>query len=205
MSSTAATYGQPETIPITEAAPTVPTNPYGASKLAVDLTLAVYGLAAVSLRYFNAAGAVGRFGERHHPETHIIPLALDAALGARPAFTVYGNDYATVDGTCVRDYVHVADIADAHVAALAGASPGRHRIYNLGNGKGFSVLEVLAAVESVAGAPVPKVFGARRAGDPAVLVASGELIGAELGWQPSRPALREMIGDAHRFRGGGDR
>ncbi|AZQ74414.1 UDP-glucose 4-epimerase GalE [Streptomyces abikoensis] len=205
-SSTAAVYGQPERVPIEESAPTVPTNPYGASKLAVDLALEAYarahGLASVSLRYFNVAGALGESGERHEPETHIIPLALDAALGegAGREFAVFGDDYPTPDGTCVRDFIHVADIADAHLAALAGAVPGEHRNYNLGNGRGFSVREVLDAVARVTGRRVPTRSAARRPGDPAVLVASGERVRRELGWKPARPGLEEMIEDASRFR-----
>ncbi|GAA2253934.1 UDP-glucose 4-epimerase GalE [Streptomyces amakusaensis] len=206
-SSTAATYGQPDRVPITEDAPTAPTNPYGASKLAVDHALSDYarahGLSAVSLRYFNVAGAVGRAGELHTPETHIIPLALEAALGFRPEFAVYGDDYPTPDGTCVRDFIHVADIAEAHLAALSGAVAGTHTIYNLGNGQGFSVLEVLAAVERVTGSPVPHRPAARRPGDPATLIASGERIRRELGWKPGRPSLEEMIEDAYAFRRGG--
>ncbi|MEU8581014.1 UDP-glucose 4-epimerase GalE [Streptomyces abikoensis] len=203
-SSTAAVYGQPERVPIEESAPTVPTNPYGASKLAVDLALEAYarahGLASVSLRYFNVAGALGGSGERHEPETHIIPLALDAALGGGGEFAVFGDDYPTPDGTCVRDFIHVADIADAHLAALAGAVPGEHRAYNLGNGRGFSVREVLDAVARVTGRRVPTRPAARRPGDPAVLVASGERILRELGWKPARPGLDGMIEDASRFR-----
>ncbi|MGW1076160.1 UDP-glucose 4-epimerase GalE [Streptomyces sp. NPDC002537] len=203
-SSTAAVYGQPERVPIEESAPTVPTNPYGDSKLAVDLALAAYarahGLASVSLRYFNVAGAVDRFGERHAPETHIIPLALDAALGHRPEFAVFGDDYPTPDGTCVRDFVHVADVAEAHLAALRGVLPGEHRNYNMGNGTGFSVREVLAAAGRAVGRPVPARNAPRRPGDPAVLVASNERIRRELGWKPARPDLDGMIEDALRFR-----
>lgn len=203
-SSTAAVYGQPERVPIEESAPTVPTNPYGASKLAVDLALDAYarahGLASVSLRYFNVAGALGESGERHEPETHIIPLALDAALDGRGEFAVFGDDYPTHDGTCVRDFIHVADIADAHLAALRGAVPGDHRNYNLGNGRGFSVREVLDAVGRVTGRPVPARVAGRRPGDPAVLVASGERVRRELGWKPAHPGLDGMIEDAWRFR-----
>ncbi|MGC0420183.1 UDP-glucose 4-epimerase GalE [Embleya sp. AB8] len=202
-SSTAATYGQPDRVPIDEDAPTVPTNPYGHSKLAVDMALGAYArahrLGAVSLRYFNVAGAVGPFGERHEPETHIIPIALDAALGRRPEFTVFGGDYPTHDGTCVRDFIHVADVAEAHLAALRDVSPGEHRIYNLGNGSGFSVLQVLGAVEQVLGRPVPKRIADRRPGDPAILVAAGGRIHRELGWKPGRPGLEEMIEDAWHF------
>ncbi|MCP2261623.1 UDP-glucose 4-epimerase [Streptoalloteichus tenebrarius] len=204
VSSTAATYGQPSEIPISETSPTVPTNPYGDSKLAVDLMLAGYarahGIAAISLRYFNVAGAVGRHGERHDPETHVIPLALRSSLGEGPDFfPVFGADYPTPDGTCVRDFVHVADIANAHLAALDRARSGEHRVYNLGNGKGFSVLEVLDAVAAVTGRPVPRRPADRRPGDPAVLVASGERARRELGWRPARPTLEEMISDAYRF------
>ncbi|MFF1487539.1 UDP-glucose 4-epimerase GalE [Streptomyces sp. NPDC058319] len=202
-SSTAATYGQPERVPIPEDAPTRPTNPYGASKLAVDGALADYarahGLAAVSLRYFNVAGAVGRHGERHEPETHLLPLALAAAQGRGPELRLNGDDYPTRDGTCVRDFIHVADVADAHLAALAGAVTGTHRIYNLGNGRGFTVLEVLEAVARVTGRRVPFRRAARRPGDPATLVASADRIRAELGWKPGRPALEEMIEDARAF------
>ncbi|MFC5722374.1 UDP-glucose 4-epimerase GalE [Streptomyces gamaensis] len=202
-SSTAAVYGQPDRVPIEESAPTVPANPYGASKLAVDLALEAYarahGLAAVSLRYFNVAGALGEFGERHEPETHIVPLALEAALGGRGEFPVFGDDYPTHDGTCVRDFIHVADVAEAHLAALRGAVPGEHRAYNLGNGAGFSVREVLAAVARVTGRRVPARVVARRPGDPAVLVASAGRVRRELGWQPARPALDGMIEDAWRF------
>ncbi|WP_236256240.1 UDP-glucose 4-epimerase GalE [Streptomyces hygroscopicus] len=202
-SSTAATYGQPERVPIPEDAPTRPTNPYGASKLAVDVALADYarahGLAAVSLRYFNVAGAVGRHGERHEPETHLLPLALAAALGRGPELRLNGDDYPTRDGTCVRDFIHVADVADAHLAALSGAVSGTHRIYNLGNGRGFTVLEVLEAVARVTGRRVPFRRAERRPGDPATLVASAERILAELGWKPGRPALEEMIEDARAF------
>ncbi|GLV79947.1 UDP-glucose 4-epimerase GalE [Streptomyces hygroscopicus] len=202
-SSTAATYGQPERVPIPEDVPTRPTNPYGASKLAVDVALADYarahGLAAVSLRYFNVAGAVGRHGERHEPETHLLPLALAAALGRGPELRLNGDDYPTRDGTCVRDFIHVADVADAHLAALSGAVSGTHRIYNLGNGRGFTVLEVLEAVARVTGRRVPFRRAERRPGDPATLVASAERILAELGWKPGRPTLEEMIEDARAF------
>ncbi|WKK24895.1 UDP-glucose 4-epimerase GalE [Streptomyces olivoreticuli] len=205
-SSTAAVYGQPTSVPIEETAPTVPTNPYGDSKLAVDLALTAYarahGMASVSLRYFNVAGAVGRYGERHAPETHIIPLALDAALGRRADFAVFGDDYPTPDGTCVRDFIHVADVAEAHLAALRGAVPGEHRVYNMGNGTGFSVREVVAAVGRVAGRPVRVRAAPRRAGDPAVLVASNKRIRRELGWKPGRGDLEGMIADAWRFRCG---
>jgi UDP-glucose 4-epimerase len=199
-SSTAATYGQPTEIPITERAPTAPTNPYGASKLAVDMMIGAeavaHGLGATSLRYFNVAGALDGYGERHAVETHLVPLALQVARGERPALAVYGTDWPTPDGTCIRDYVHVADLADAHLLALDTSDPGRHRIYNLGNGAGFSVLDVVEAVRRVTGHPVPTNAEARRPGDPAVLVASSALIRDELGWAPTRPALDQMVADA---------
>ncbi|MEU9996136.1 UDP-glucose 4-epimerase GalE [Streptomyces sp. NPDC050848] len=202
-SSTAATYGEPESVPITEAAPTAPTSPYGASKLAVDHMIggecAAHGLAAVSLRYFNVAGAYGGCGERHDPESHLIPLVLDVALGRREAINVYGDDYPTPDGTCVRDYIHVADLAEAHLLALDAMSAGEHLICNLGNGNGFSVREVVETVRKVTGHPVPEVMAARRAGDPAVLVASAEAARERLGWIPSRPDLADIVRDAWAF------
>lgn len=205
-SSTAAVYGEPEVTPITETAPTRPTSPYGASKLAVDTTLAEYarmhGLGAVSLRYFNVAGAYlaasGQWlGERHDPETHLIPTVLRQG---EPGGTVRinGVDYPTPDGTCVRDYIHVADLADAHLLALGACEPGRHRTYNLGNGTGFSNREVIGVCRSVTGRDIPAEEGPRRAGDPAVLVASSALIQAELGWHATRD-LRDMVTDAWRF------
>jgi UDP-glucose 4-epimerase len=202
-SSTAATYGEPDEVPILETAATRPTNPYGASKLAVDMMITsearAHGLAAVSLRYFNVAGASGPQGERHDPESHIIPIALQVVRGLRPAFGIYGTDYPTPDGTCIRDYVHVDDLAEAHLLALAGATGGEHKIYNLGNGAGFSVLDVIEAVRRVTGHPVPTEVGARRGGDPAVLVASSARIRDELGWVPRKPAVDEMVADAWKF------
>ena len=199
-SSTAAVYGEPERSPIEETAPARPTNPYGASKLAVDMMIAseaaAHGLAGVSLRYFNVAGAVGALRERHDPETHLIPLALDVARGRRPSLSVFGDDYATPDGTCVRDYIHVDDLARAHLLALDAAREGEHRLYNLGNGEGFSVLQVVEAVRSVTGRPVPVERAPRRAGDPAVLVASSARARAELGWTPRKPSVEEMVADA---------
>jgi UDP-glucose 4-epimerase len=150
----------------------------------------------VSLRYFNVAGAYGGRGERHRPESHLIPIALEAAAGIRPGLVVYGEDYPTPDGTCVRDYIHVADLAEAHLAALQSTSPGVHRIYNLGNGAGFSVREVLASVEQVTGATLEIGSAPRRPGDPAVLVASSERARRELGWTPSHPSVEEMVTDA---------
>jgi UDP-glucose 4-epimerase len=199
-SSTAATYGEPESVPIREDAPTRPTNTYGASKLAVDHMLTSYavahGFAAVSLRYFNVAGAAHGLGERHATETHLIPLALQVAAGRREALTVYGTDYPTPDGTCIRDYVHVEDLADAHLLALPAPAAGEHRIYNLGNGTGFSVQEVVDAVRVVTGHPVPVVVGERRAGDPAQLVASSDRIRDDLGWAPKHTDLVGIVRDA---------
>jgi UDP-glucose 4-epimerase len=199
-SSTAATYGEPEEVPIREDAPTRPTNTYGATKLAVDTMLTSYavahGFAAVSLRYFNVAGAAYGLGERHTTETHIIPIALQVAAGEREALTVYGDDYPTPDGTCIRDYIHVGDLADAHLLALPAPAAGEHRIYNLGNGQGFSVQQVVEAVREVTGHPVPVVVGARRAGDPARLVAASDRIRAELGWKPEHTDLTGIVRDA---------
>jgi UDP-glucose 4-epimerase len=202
-SSTAATYGEPEEVPIPETAPARPTNPYGASKLAVDMMITsearAHGLGAVSLRYFNVAGASGGQGERHAPETHIIPIALQVVAGRRASFSVYGDDYPTPDGTCIRDYVHVDDLAEAHLLALAGTTAGEHRIYNLGNGAGFSVQDVIEAVRRVTGHPVPTTVAPRRSGDPAVLVASSARIREDLGWAPRKPTVDEMVADAWAF------
>ncbi|WP_426403697.1 UDP-glucose 4-epimerase GalE [Streptomyces sp. R-07] len=202
-SSTAATYGEPETVPITETAPTAPTSPYGASKLAVDHMIggecAAHGLAAVSLRYFNVAGAYGSLGERHEPESHLIPLVLQVALGRREAISVYGEDYPTPDGTCVRDYIHVADLAEAHLLALDAMTPGEHLVCNLGNGNGFSVREVVETVREVTGHPIPELTAPRRPGDPAVLVASADAARERLGWTPSRPDLADVVADAWAF------
>lgn len=205
-SSTAAVYGDPDEVPIPVDHPTRPTNPYGASKLAVDHMLTSYarahGFAAVSLRYFNVAGARGAQGERHRPETHLIPNALAAAAGTGPPLAVFGQNYPTPDGTAVRDYIHVADLADAHLRALdsiAGeAAAGTHRIHNLGTGTGSSVLQVIAAVEQVTGRPVRWTAAPRRSGDPAVLVADGAAAGRELGWRVRR-GLEEMVADAWQF------
>ncbi|MFI5942371.1 UDP-glucose 4-epimerase GalE [Streptomyces uncialis] len=207
-SSTAATYGEPSRTPVRETDPTAPTSPYGASKLAVDHMIggeaAAHGLAAVSLRYFNVAGAHRApdgtlYGERHDPESHLIPLVLQTALGRRDAVQVYGDDYPTPDGTCVRDYIHVADLAAAHLLALAAAAPGEHLICNLGNGNGFSVREVVAAVREVTGLPVPESPAPRRPGDPAVLVASAATARDRLGWRPARAALTDIVADAWAF------
>jgi UDP-glucose 4-epimerase len=205
-SSTAAVYGEPESVPITETAPPRPTSPYGASKLAVDTTLAeharIHGLGAVSLRYFNVAGAHqagGRWlGERHSPETHLIPNVLAIARSGDGPLKIFGDDYPTPDGTCIRDYIHVTDLAAAHLLALGACVPGEHKVYNLGSGTGFSNREVLAACREVTGLDIPAQTAPRRAGDPAVLVASSEKIRAELGWRPERD-LRAMVADAWSF------
>ncbi|NUW04562.1 NAD-dependent epimerase/dehydratase family protein, partial [Streptomyces sp. CAI 127] len=193
----------PVSSPITETDPTAPTSPYGASKLAVDHMISgeatAHGLAAVSLRYFNVAGAYGSCGERHDPESHLIPLVLQVALGRRESINVYGDDYPTPDGTCVRDYIHVADLAEAHLLALTAAAPGEHLICNLGNGNGFSVREVIETVRKVTGHPVPETAAPRRGGDPAVLVASAATAIERLGWQPSRADLAGIIADAWQF------
>jgi UDP-glucose 4-epimerase len=202
-SSTAATYGEPEQVPIPEDAPTRPTNPNGASKLAIDHAIRSYaiahGLAAMSLRYFNVAGAHGRFGERHTVETHLIPLVLQVASGAREVVQVFGDDWPTADGTCVRDYIHVDDLAAAHLLALEHAQPGRHDIYNLGSGAGFSVREVIEACRAVTGHAIPTTIAPRRSGDPAVLIASSEAATAELGWRPQHTDIAEIVSDAWRF------
>lgn len=201
-SSTAAVYGEPERVPITEDAAPRPTNTYGATKLAVDMMLdgecAATDLGSVSLRYFNVAGAAFGAGERHATETHLIPLALDAVAGRRGPLTIYGDDWPTPDGTPVRDYVHVADLARAHLLALGAATPGRHLVCNLGNGDGFSVRQVLDTIERVTGRAVPAAVGPRRAGDPAQLVASAQRAEREFGWRPER-GLADMVRDAWDF------
>jgi len=200
-SSTAAVYGEPERIPITESDPTRPVNPYGASKLAFEGAMrwyGVFGLRSVALRYFNVAGASARNGEAHDPETHLIPNLLRAAAGGTPA-TLFGEDYQTPDGTAIRDYIHVQDLADAHLLALewTGRSVvGASEVCNLGSNTGFSVRQVLAAAESVVGRPIPHAFAARRAGDPPVLVAATDRAREVFGWTPARGTLAEMIGSA---------
>ncbi|MGW5864768.1 UDP-glucose 4-epimerase GalE [Streptomyces sp. NPDC055239] len=202
-SSTAATYGEPVSTPITETDPTAPTSPYGASKLAVDHMITgeatAHGLGAVSLRYFNVAGAYGEQGERHDPESHLIPLVLQVAQGKREAISVFGDDYPTPDGTCVRDYIHVADLAQAHLLAVEAATSGEHLICNLGNGNGFSVREVIETVRQVTGHPIPEVMAPRRGGDPAVLVASAATARERLGWNPTRADLAGIVADAWAF------
>jgi len=209
-SSTAATYGEPENVPILESDRTVPTNTYGETKLAMEKMMRwfdeAHGIKYVSLRYFNAAGAheSGRIGEDHNPETHLVPLILQAALGKRPHISVFGDDYPTEDGTCIRDYIHVSDLADAHVLALEKLRRGgASDIYNLGNGKGYSVRQVIEVARKVTGHPIPAVVEPRRAGDPAVLVASSEKARSELGWKPSRDSLEDIVASAwawHRSR-----
>ncbi|MGO9976123.1 MAG: UDP-glucose 4-epimerase GalE [Solirubrobacteraceae bacterium] len=202
-SSTCAVYGQPDEVPISESAPPRPANAYGASKLAVDGMISdfclAHGLGAVSLRYFNVAGASGGAGEDHDPETHLIPNILRAALGLRPALEIFGTDYPTPDGTAIRDYIHIDDLASAHLLALRAAREGEHQIFNLGNGNGFSVREVIAAAEQVTGRTIPAIECPRRPGDPPMLVAAGERIRSVLGWEPRKPELVEMIADAWAF------
>jgi UDP-glucose 4-epimerase len=206
-SSSAATYGQVDEQPIREDAPAHPTSPYGSSKLAIDFALRdyarAYGMAAVSLRYFNVAGALHTtggqsYGERHATETHLIPNALRSAAGTSGPFSLFGTDYPTEDGTCIRDYIHVVDLADAHLRALSAAKTGEHEVINLGSGTGYSVRQVLDAVRVATGNEVPVVEAARRPGDPPVLIASNKKASAALGWQPTRD-LAAMIEDAWRF------
>jgi len=201
LSSTAATYGEPTRVPIDEEHPTAPTNPYGESKLMAERMLAwhhrLHGLRSASLRYFNAAGATGIHGERYDEhQTHLIPLVLATAAGRRPSVRVFGTDYPTADGTAVRDYVHVADLADAHVRALTALDVHGHVVANLANGEGFSVREVIRTAEAVTGLPVTAIDEPRRAGDPAVLVASSERARTLLGWEPARPSLATIVADA---------
>ncbi|MCZ8514548.1 UDP-glucose 4-epimerase GalE [Paenibacillus filicis] len=209
-SSTAATYGEPESIPITESDRTLPTNAYGETKLAMEKMMrwfdTAHGIKYVSLRYFNAAGAheSGRIGEDHSPETHLVPLVLQVALGKREHISIFGDDYATADGTCIRDYIHVTDLADAHILALKKLRDGGESdVYNLGNGTGFSVKEVIEIARKVTGHAIPAKIEARRAGDPAVLIASSDRTKAELGWKPRFGSLEQIIASAwawHRSR-----
>ncbi len=206
LSSTAALFGSASDAPIAETTPIDPGSPYGESKWALERALAwasrIHGLRYAALRYFNAAGAdpAGRLGEDHTPETHLIPLTIDAALGRRPPLTVFGTDYPTADGTAIRDYVHVADLATAHLAALARLESGQDAVFNLGTGSGHSVREVIAAVERVSGRKVPHAFGPRRAGDPAILVASSAAITAATGWRPHWRDLDAIVASALAWR-----
>ncbi|MEA2319535.1 MAG: UDP-glucose 4-epimerase [Solirubrobacteraceae bacterium] len=200
-SSTCAVYGEPAEVPMPETLPPSPVNAYGNSKLAVDRMISdecrAHGLGAVSLRYFNVAGASGDLGEDHEPETHLIPLVLQAAAGNREHVSVFGTDYPTEDGTAVRDYIHIEDLGEAHILGLERATnPGEHRIYNLGNGTGFSVRQVIDAARAVTGREIPVKEEGRRPGDPTALVASSEKIRDELGWVPRKPEIETMIADA---------
>ena len=202
-SSTAAVYGEPDTVPITEDAAARPTNPYGATKLAIDNAITsychAYGLGATSLRYFNVAGAYNGIGENHLTETHLIPIVLQVAMGYRDKIMMYGDDWPTKDGTCVRDYIHVRDLADAHILALEANTAGTHQIFNLGSGDGYSVREVIEVCRDVTGHPIPSEVAPRRAGDPATLIASSGTIRRELGWDPTRTQLRTIVRDAWEF------
>ena len=207
-SSTAAVYGTPDATPIPEDAPLRPINPYGETKRTFEAALSwygrAYGLRSVTLRYFNVAGATETLGEDHDPETHLIPNVLLAAADGT-ALTVFGDDYPTPDGTCIRDYIHVADLADAHLRAIEATAPGDSRtddplVCNLGNGGGFSIREVIATAVSVVGHEIPFTVGPRRAGDPPVLVARSTRAADVLGWRPERPSLAEMVGSAWAWR-----
>jgi UDP-glucose 4-epimerase len=199
-SSTAALYGEPQRIPIQEDDPLKPTNTYGESKLLVERMLAwfhrIHGFRYASLRYFNAAGSNGRSGELHEPESHLIPLILQVASGKREHISIYGTDYPTDDGTCIRDYIHVSDLAEAHVLALEALDSHDVLIYNLGNGAGFSVREVIESARRVTGKAIKAVEAARRPGDPAVLVASSDKIRRELHWRPKYPDLEAIVSSA---------
>jgi UDP-glucose 4-epimerase len=202
-SSTAALYGDPERIPIAEDDPLRPTNAYGESKLIVERMLdwfnRIHGLRYASLRYFNAAGATPTLGEAHEPESHLIPLVLQAAMGKRESISIFGTDYPTPDGTCIRDYIHILDLAAAHLMALDGLHTRDKLIYNLGNGRGYSVREVIDVARRATGRPLKVLETPRRPGDPAVLVASSEKIRRELGWAPKYPSLEQIIGSAWRW------
>jgi UDP-glucose 4-epimerase len=202
-SSTGSMYRAEGDEKLAETARVEPRNPYAASKLMVDLMLSAeataFGLGATSLRYFNAAGAVGELGERHDPESHLIPIVLQVAAGKREQLQMYGNDYPTPDGTCVRDYIHVADLAAAHVLAVESIEPGRHEIYNLGNGNGYTNMQVVEAAREVTGHPIPVALAPRRDGDAVITVASSEKAQKDLGWQPAKPDLRDIVADAWAF------
>lgn len=202
LSSTAALFGEPTKIPIDEDERIVPGSPYGESKhmleRILEWTARIHGMRYAALRYFNAAGASEARGEHHDPETHLIPLVLQVAQGRREAITVFGDDYPTRDGTCIRDYIHVMDLAQAHILALRALDEGS-RVYNLGNGQGFSVMEVIETAREVTGHPIPHVLGERRPGDPAVLTADSRKIRAELGFTPRFPELRAIVDSAWRW------
>lgn len=201
-SSTAATYGEPKAVPITEDMETNPTNTYGETKLAMEKmmkwTEEAHGINYVSLRYFNVAGAreSGEIGEDHSPETHLIPIILEAALGKRPHVTIFGQDYDTQDGTCIRDYIHVEDLIQAHILALDYLDKGESNIFNLGSNQGFSVQEMIDTARKVTGKEIPAKTGERRAGDPGVLIASSKKANQVLGWQPTRTSIEKIIQDA---------
>ncbi|HVS34045.1 MAG TPA: UDP-glucose 4-epimerase GalE [Gemmataceae bacterium] len=207
-SSTCATYGLPDRVPITEQEKQKPINPYGHTKLAVEFALAdyaaAYGWGYAALRYFNAAGAApdGAIGEDHDPETHLIPIVLQAIMGQRPAVEVYGTDYPTPDGTCIRDYIHVDDLAEAHLLALEALTPGKQMLLNLGTGRGYSVREVIRTVEEVTAKMVPVKEGPRRSGDPPALVAASERAQRELGWKPRFRDIRSIIETAWKWHRG---
>jgi len=202
-SSTAACYGEPERTPILEDARLAPTNPYGESKLLSETMMRwmgeAHGLRFAALRYFNVAGAIDGYGENHEPESHLIPLVLDVALGSRQSIKIFGQDYPTPDGTCVRDYIHVEDLAHAHLLALDALAERPRLVYNIGNGHGFTVLEVIESVRRVTGHPIPVEVCPRRPGDPAVLVASSAAIQKDLGWTPQYPVLDDIIRSAWRW------
>lgn len=204
-SSTAAVYGVPEVVPITEESPKQPINPYGFTKLAIEQALAdyarAYGLGFAVLRYFNACGASddATIGEDHHPETHLIPIVLQVALGQRQSLSIFGTDYPTPDGTCIRDYIHVEDLADAHLRALDRIEPGKGLIYNVGTGVGMSVRQVVDAARLVTGRSIATVEHARRAGDPPILVASSEAIRRDLGWSPRFTSIESIVESAWRW------
>jgi UDP-glucose 4-epimerase len=202
-SSSASVYGTPAITPITEDVPLAPVNPYGETKVIFEKILKwyadAYGLRSISLRYFNAAGASPLYGEHHEPETHLIPNVLKAVLGKAKHVSIFGNDYETRDGTCIRDYLHVIDIAEAHLKALNRMGDFGTRAYNLGSQRGYSVMEVIKATEKVTGVSVPVIFEPRRAGDPPVLVASSKLAEKELGWQPRYPELEAIVESAWRW------
>ncbi|HEY1213538.1 MAG TPA: UDP-glucose 4-epimerase GalE [Bryobacteraceae bacterium] len=199
-SSTAACYGEPESTPIFETAKLQPTNAYGESKLLSETMMRwmseIHGLRYAALRYFNVAGAIEGYGEAHEPESHLIPLILDVALGRRQSIKIYGQDYPTADGTCVRDYIHVQDLAEAHILALKALEQPGHHIFNLGSGQGFTVRQVIESARRITGHGIPVIEEPRRPGDPAVLVASSDKIKSELGWKPNFPELDQIIASA---------